>query len=197
MTDPIRWGRSGPHVRSGPSTTRALAGIALAGALILLSGCGSTARAPQAGHYAIATAGQAVTAVPTAAPGTPQLVVAGDPVRVQLPGADVVALVSGPDVTLPSPVPGQPVTAESAPGVLTVTLTATSGTLDVPAASLTALDENRRTIPLRADTDTITVSPGRPATVRLAAQFTSGDTLLTWQSDGQTLVTWDFTVEID
>ena len=197
MTDPIRWGRSGPHVRSGPSTPQALAGAALAGALILLSGCGSTARAPQAGHYAIATAGQAVTAVPTAAPGTPQLVVAGDPVRVQLPGADVVALVSGPDVTLPSPVPGQPVTAESAPGVLTVTLTATSGTLDVPAASLTALDENRRPIPLRADTDTITASPGRPATVHLAAQFTSGDTLLTWQPDGQTLVTWDFTVEID
>jgi hypothetical protein len=156
-----------------------------------------TDAAPGAGSYPVATAGPMVTAVPTATLGGYQLVAAGEPVLVELPGAELEATTSGPDVTLPVPSPGQPITAESAPGVLTVSLSAVSGSADVLASSFLGLDEKRDPISLQSDVDHVAVSPGHPAVVHLSAQFASGHTTLTWQPTGPPQVTWDFVVEID
>jgi hypothetical protein len=153
--------------------------------------------APGSGSYPVATPGPMVTAVPTATLGGYQLVAAGEPVFVELPGAELEATTSGPDVTLPVPSPGQPITAESAPGVLTVSLSAVSGSVDVPASSFLGLDEKRDPISLRSDVDHVPVSPGHPGVVHLSAQFASGHTTLTWQPTGSPQVTWDFVVEFD
>lgn len=182
-----------------------VAAFAVAG---LLAGCtgadaaspaasATATSAPSAGHYPVATPQPRVEQTPTAAPGHYQLVAAGDPVRVQLPGADLVAVVSGPDVQLPTPAPGEPITADAAPGVLSVSLTATSGSLTVPASSFLGLDESRNPIALAPDAADLTVSPGHPATLLLRSTFASGHTTLTWQPQGTPLITWDFVVEID
>lgn len=199
MTSTVTGGRSEGSARPG---LRAVGGALLvAGAVAALAGCSGagadTTRAPHAGNYAIATPQPRNSAVPTATAGGYQVVAAGDPVRVELPGADLLAQVSGPDVQLPTPVPGQPLTAQDAPGVLTVSLTAASGSLDVPSSSFLGLDEERRPIALESDTDRVTVTPGHPATVHLSARFSSGHTTLSWQPAGRPVVTWDFVVEID
>jgi hypothetical protein len=175
-----------------------LAGTAMAGC----TGTGGAAPpratgAPSSGRYPVATPQPQVTGTPTATPGGYQLVAAGDPVRVVLAGADLLAQVSGPEVTLPEPTPGQPVTAHSAPGVLTVSLTATSGRLEVPASSFLGLDERQDPIALQPDAAAVSVSPGHPATLHLSSEFDAGHTTLTWQPEGRPLVTWDFVVEID
>ena len=194
-------GRGGLFARPGRGTSRFAAALVLAsaGACAACSGPADAAAdaAPPAGHYAVATPQPQVTATPHVTAGGYQLVAAGDPVDVSLPGADLTAQVSGPDVALPTPEPGQPISAESAPGVLTVTLTARSGSLDVPTSSFLGLDEKRDPISLRPDADRLQVSPDHPVTVHLAAQFDSGHTTLTWQPLGTPLITWDFTVEID
>ena len=158
---------------------------------------GCAGAAPGAGSYPVATPQTEVLATPTATAGGYQLVAAGDPVRVLLPDADVTAQVSGPDVDVPTPAPGQPLSAVSAPGVLTVTFTATFGRLDVSAASFLGLDEKQDPEALSADVPSVTVEPGHPATLHLSSTFATGHTTLTWQPLGSPLVTWDFVVEID
>lgn len=202
-----RHGRGGGTCRrpGRPAVVVVAALVVLAGGLSGCSGGGDApdqladgpTAAPSAGRYAVATPAPQVLGTPTATAGGYQLVAAGDPVHVRLPGADLVAQVSGPDVTLPAPTPGQPVTARSAPGVLTVALTSTRGTLRVDPASFLGLDQTQRPITLRPDARQVTVSPGRPVTLHLSSQFDSGHTTLTWQPLGRPLVTWDFVVEID
>ncbi|WP_328292885.1 hypothetical protein OG218_09060 [Kineococcus sp. NBC_00420] len=183
--------------RSNARRPAALARTVAAGTLVLVATAGCADAAPGAGSYPVATPQTQVLATPTASAGGYQLVAAGDPVRVVLPGADVTAQVSGPDVEVPTPAPGQPLSAVSAPGVLTVTFTATSGHLDVAAAGFLGLDEKQDPEALTADAPSVTVEPGHPATLHLSSTFATGHTTLTWQPLGTPLVTWDFVVEID
>ena len=157
----------------------------------------SPERAPHAGRYPVATAQPAVTATPTVTPGGYQLVAAGVPVEVRTSGSDAVVTVSGPDVDVPVPAVGEPITASRAPGVLTLTVTATSGATTVRAGDLLGLDEEQDPYALSPDAEEVTATPGHPATVHLASDFASGHTTLTWQPQGAPLVTWDFVVEID
>ena len=161
------------------------------------AGSGDPERAPHAGSYPVATAQPAVSATPTVTPGGYQLVAAGVPVDLRTPDAQAVITVSGPDVDVPVPQVGQPITASRAPGVLTVTVTASSGSVPVRAGDFLGLDEQQEPYALSPDTAQATATPGHPATVHLASDFASGHTTLTWQPGGAPLVTWDFVVEID
>lgn len=188
--------------RSGAFVRRAGRWTVLPSLLVVLAplaGCSgqSDAAAPGAGSYPIATPGPQNSAVPSVSAGGYQLVSAGNPVQVHLPEADLVAQVSGPDVAVPTPAPGQPITATAAPGVLTVTFTATRGSIDVPASTFLGLDEDRDPLALAPDAASVPVSPGHPGSLHLSSQFASGHTTLTWQPEGSPLITWDFTVEID
>ena len=153
--------------------------------------------APHAGSYPVATAQPAVTATPTVTPGGYQLVAAGVPVELRTPDAQAVITVSGPDVDVPVPQVGQPITASRAPGVLTVTVTASAGSVPVRAGDFLGLDEQQEPYALTSDAAQATATPGHPVTVHLASDFASGHTTLTWQPGGAPLVTWDFVVEID
>ena len=154
-------------------------------------------RAPHAGSYPVATAQAAVTATPTVTPGGYQLVAAGVPVDLRTPDAEAVVTVSGPDVDVPTPQVGQPITASRAPGVLTVTVVPSSGSVPVRAGDFLGLDEEQAPYALTPDAEEVTATPGHPATLHLTSDFASGHTTLTWQPDGRPLVTWDFVVEID
>ena len=204
MTPRTGSGRGGLLAHPGRGASRVVAAslaLACAAVCAACSGSGGTsgdaAGAPHAGHYAVATPQPQVTAVPHVAAGGYQLVSAGDPVTVSLPDAELTAQVSGPDVALPTPAPGEPITGESAPGVLTLSLTVRSGHVDVPTSSFLGLDEKQEPIELHPDTDRVVADPEHPATVHLSAQFDSGHTTLTWQPLGRPLITWDFMVEID
>lgn len=191
-----------PLLRRGRARLAVLAVAAAA-----LAGCSGAAgavdetptatSAPHAGAYPVATPVPQVTSTPTVSAGGYQLVAAGDPVRVVLPDADLVAVVAGPEVDVPVPAPGQPITAQSAPGVLSVTLTVERGQVTVPASSFLALDEDQDPVALTADAPTVTATPGHPATLQLSSRFATGHTTLTWQPLGSPLITWDFVVEID
>ncbi len=183
-------GRSGGR-RSGP---RAVPVLALAGLCVaLLPACSSAAaHAPAAGAYPVATPASAVLATPTAGAGHYALVSAGDPVQVDVGGAQLVARVDGPELTVP---PGPP--PDHAAGVLTVTLTSTQGELTVQASSFLLLDKGRVAVATRADAAAVHVAPGSPATLRLSADVPAGHGTLTWQLTGHPLVTWDFVVEVE
>lgn len=166
-------------------------------ALPALSAC-SGSRAPegasQPGAYPIAVAPSALSETPVASSTHYALVAAGNPVRVELPGAAAITLnVTGPQVTLPSG--GGP--AEHAPGILTVTASSPSGPQTVSAAGFLGLDEHQRRFALTADHDAVTARPGAPAQLHLRADFKAGHTTLTYQPQGKPLVTWDFVIELD
>jgi hypothetical protein len=148
------------------------------------------------GRYPIATAPSQPASPRVASPGHYQLVSAGDAVHVQVGTARVLARMSGPEIDQSGAVPGKPPPA-SAPGVLTVTLSAERGTLDVPAGSFLTLGERRDAIRVRADRASLHVAPGHPATLHLSTIFRGGHTTFTWQPGGTPLVTWDFVVELD
>jgi len=190
-----------PHRRAPLAALVVVAAAALAGCSGAAAGAAddvvTVTSAPHAGAYPVATPVPQVTSTPTVSAGGYQLVAAGDPVHVVLPDADLVAVVAGPELDVPEPAPGQPITAQSAPGVLSVTLTVDSGHLTVPASSFLALDEDQNPVALTSSTPTVTATPGHPATVQLSSRFATGHTTLTWQPQGKPLITWDFVVEID
>ncbi len=157
----------------------------------------SATTAPHSGEYAVATPQPAVTSTPTVTPGGYPLVAAGVPVALRREGADAVVTVAGPEVTLPVPAPGQPVVATQAPGVLTVTVVASRGSVPVRSSEFLGLDETQDPYALTPDVTELVATPGSPATLHLASDFASGHTTLTWQPDGAPLITWDFVVEID
>ncbi|MFD1719954.1 hypothetical protein [Amnibacterium endophyticum] len=177
----------------------AAAGIA---AVLALVGC-TAAPAPRAGvaahsgAYPVAAASAAPTTVPTVRPGGYALVAAGDPVDVHLPHADLRLTVAGPDVDVPTPPPGQPISGTSAPGVLTVTAVAVRGSTAISSAQFLGLDEDQDRFALRTDRRSGTASPGHPVTLHLRSRFATGHTTLSWRPAGRPLVTWDFTIEID
>jgi len=148
------------------------------------------------GRYPIATAPSRLASPGVASPGHYQLVSAGDAVHVQVGAARVLARMSGPEIDQSGAVPGKP-PAASAPGVLTVTLSAERGTLDVPAGSFLTLGERQDRISVHADHTAVHVAPGRPATLHLSTVFRAGHTTFTWQPQGKPLITWDFVVELD
>lgn len=176
--------------------------LALAVGAMTLTGCSAGSgpeTAPQAGHYPVATPVAETTTMPTAAPGRYQVLPAGEPVDVRLPGQrEAVVDVLGPDVTVPS-VSGEGGTAKVVHGRLdfTVTVKAVQGSITVPAASFLGLDERQSPFPLTADRSTVTASPGHVAQLHLTGRFEVGHTTLTWQPAGSPLITWDFTVEPD
>lgn len=198
---------------SAPRSTRtrvvALALVAAAGAgvtVLALAGADEPSRtsasaqptrAPHAGRYPVAVAQAAVTSTPTVTPGGYQLVAAGVPVALRTPDAEAAVTVAGPEVRLPVPAPGQPVTATQAPGVLTVTVVASRGSVPVRASDFLGLDEEQESYALTPDAAEAVATPDHPVTLHLASDFASGHTTLTWQPDGRPLVTWDFVVEID
>lgn len=176
--------------------------MAAAAALLALSGCvaapaSTTASSAHAGSYPVAVAGTTVTRTPSVAAGGYALVAAGDPVRVHLAHADLLVTVEGPDVQVPQPKPGEPISAPSAPGVLTVTVTAEHGQAAIAASQFLGLNEVQSKFVLGSDRRSGVATPGHPVTLHLHAQFASGHTTLTWQPLGKPLVTWDFTIEID
>jgi len=185
------------HLRVPLAVVAAAALTGCSGAAGAAGEAGEATSAPHAGAYLVATPVPQVTSTPTVSAGGYQLVAAGDPVRVVLPDADLVAVVAGPELDVPEPAPGQPITAQSAPGVLSVTLTVDSGHLTVPASSFLALDEDQDPVALTSSAPTVTATPGHPATVQLSSRFATGHTTLTWQPQGAPLITWDFVVEID
>ena len=163
--------------------------------LLALAGCSSAppaAHTPAAGSYPVASPGQQVLATPTASDTHYQLVSAGDAVRADLGPAQLVAQVSGPDLTVP---PGPP--PDHAQGVLTVRLRSEQGPATVPADSFLLLDQARSPIPVRSDAASVQVAPGAPAVLHLSADLPTGHATLTWQPTGHPMVTWDFVVEVD
>ncbi|RIX30809.1 hypothetical protein [Amnibacterium setariae] len=182
---------------------RLAAGAAAAAvALAALTACSAPAAAPtahaaHAGSYPVAVAGADVTRTQSVSAGGYALVAAGDPVRVHLQGADLLVTVAGPDVDVPQPKPGEPISAPSAPGVLTVTAAATRGSARLASDQFLGLNEEQSKFVLGTDRRSGVVRPGHPVTLHLHARFASGHTTLTWQPLGKPLITWDFTIEID
>lgn len=180
----------------------AVGAAALAVAALTLSGCSSASApeaAPHAGQYPVATPVAETTTMPTAAAGRYQVLPAGEPVDVRLPGGrEAVVDVLGPDVTVPA-VSGSGPTAEVVHGRLdfTVSVKVVHGSLTVPATTFLGLDERQSPFPLTSDKTSVTASPGHDATLHLTGRFEVGHTTLTWQPAGSPLVTWDFTVEPD
>ncbi|MGN6246385.1 MAG: hypothetical protein ACTHQ3_22270 [Motilibacteraceae bacterium] len=198
-------GRAGarrPGLRAPRSPRWGQALVVAAGAALSLAACSGASApdvAPHAGQYPVAVPVGAATTVPTAAPGHYQVLPAGEPVDVVLPGGrEVVVNVLGPDVTIPS-VDGSGASAKVVHGRLdfTVTVRAVHGSLTVPAASFLGLDEKQSPFPITADRPSATASAGHPAQLHLTGRFEVGHTTLTWQPEGAPLVTWDFTVEPD
>lgn len=180
----------------------AVGAAALAVAALTLAGCSSAAgpdAAPYAGQYPVATPVAQTTTMPTAAAGHYQVLPAGEPVDVRLPGGrEAVVDVLGPDVTVPA-VSGSGPTAKVAHGRLdfTVSVRAVHGSVTVPATTFLALDERQSPFPLTSDKTSVSASPGHDGTLHLTGRFEVGHTTLTWQPAGSPLVTWDFTVEPD
>jgi hypothetical protein len=116
---------------------------------------------------------------------------------VHLRDADLRVTVASPDVRVPKPKPGEPISAVSAPGVLTVTATALRGSTTLAAGQFLGLNQEQSRFALGADRRSGVVRPRHPVTLHLRARFASGHTTLTWQRLGKPLIAWDFTVEID
>jgi hypothetical protein len=195
--------------RRGPGSIRSRGrGLILPAVVALLvaglTGCTQAApaapaaeHAPGAGSYPVATAGANVRALQEVSTGGYRLVAAGDPVRVHLGGTTALITVAGPDVAVPVPKPGEPISAATAPGVLTVTVVVSTGAVHASASTFLGLDQKALPIRLTPDASAIEATPGHPATLHLRSRFGTGHTTLTWQPTGKPLITWDFTVEID
>ncbi|HWE89860.1 MAG TPA: hypothetical protein VG317_10410 [Pseudonocardiaceae bacterium] len=127
--------------------------------------------------------------------GHPQLLAMGAPVLVTLPGGKALITTNGPTENLsPGGVnPNAPV-----PGRITVTATASAGTVQLAAADLASLDENGHPIDLAPiGAASVFATPGHPATLRLSGTFHTGEAQINWRQDGHVIAMWDFTIETD
>ncbi len=120
----------------------------------------------------------------------------GSPVAVALRGgAQALLTTSGPTEDLP---PGQLKPNAMVPGVITVTATASAGSLRLSAADLASRDQTGTPVALTpVGPATVSATPGHPGTLRLSGTFRQGDAQLNWQQDGHVLAIWDFTIETD
>lgn len=182
-------GRYGAPRRTG---LRAVSLLVL-GSAVACSSPG-TPTAQHRGQYPVASA--VPHAVPVASAGHYRLVAAGEPVRVQLGTAVVRAQMTGPEVDTSGLRPGQ-VPPTSARGVVTVLLSAESGSVTVPSRTFLALGEKQDVIRVKPDRPSVQLSPGHPQVLHLSTTFEAGHATLTWQPEGKPLVTWDFVVELD
>jgi hypothetical protein len=132
----------------------------------------------------------------TASVGHPQLVAMGAPVRANLPGgAQALIATGGPAVDTP---PGGPKSNAAMPGVITVTATASTGTVVLAAADLACRDQTGAAVTLTpVGPASVTATPGQPATLRLSGSFRNGEAQINWRQAGHVLAIWDFTVEND
>lgn len=132
----------------------------------------------------------------TASVGHPQLVAMGAPVEVSLAdGTRALLVTSGPTVDLP---PGQVKPNGPVPGVITLTVTPSTGSLRLSAADLGSRDQSGSAVALTPiGPAAVSVSPGHPATLRVSGTFHQGDAQINWQQGGHVLAIWDFTIETD
>ncbi len=181
--------------------------VALIAAALLVGGCTNQPPAgPDSqsagdvvrglGAVPIPTAPTGVPAPVRASVGHPQLVAMGSPVAVALRGgAQALLTTSGPTEDLP---PGQLKPNAMVPGVITVTATASAGSLRLSAADLASRDQTGTPVALTpVGPATVSATPGHPGTLRLSGTFRQGDAQLNWQQDGHVLAIWDFTIETD
>jgi hypothetical protein len=128
----------------------------------------------------------------------PALTSEGDEVRVELPGATVLAQVTGPQV----PGEGLPYQARATTCTWTITLTDRTAPVRVRLRDFTSID-NLGTIyhpsfVIGQPHPPATLRPGRSTTFELRAVMLTGEGLMRWAPDGGKIVAeWDFEVEND
>ncbi|MGH9020312.1 MAG: hypothetical protein ACRDV0_04765, partial [Acidimicrobiales bacterium] len=130
-----------------------------------------------------------------ATPAHPQLAIEGDTVRVDLGATTDLVTVTGPSVP-PFVAPPPPLTTAT----LTVSLRSLSGGLTVRASDFTLVDGNGVVLHPQffvGGETAATVSPGRPAVVRVREFMAVGSGSILYAPAGRAIATWEFTVEND
>lgn len=191
-----------------PTLPPALGAAVVAGWLVtgcLVTGCTPAAApdpAPRTAPPASVLGAVPIPSVPTGTPapvtasvGHPQLLAMGAPVQVNLPGGQGLITTDGPTENLP---PGGAVPGSAVTGVITVTVTAATGRIDLTTADLACRDETGAVVALApVGPAAVVASPGHPATLRLSGTFHDGDAQINWRQAGHVIAIWDFTIEID
>jgi hypothetical protein len=200
---------AGPRARRRLSIRRAILCAGVLGLTIAITGCGASQHRPRAASPApsagygslpsfLPTASFQPDSVLTGSAARPALTTEGDGVRVSLPGAAVLATVSGPVV----PGEGLPFQAPATTCTWTVTLSDASADVAIVVADFSTLDHlgvvyQVNTVPGMAAPPAMMV-PGQTATFMLRAVMPTGEGLLRWAPGGQNIVaSWDFEVEND
>jgi hypothetical protein len=198
----------GPGLPAPSRALRALVLLPLCATLLTgLSACTSTSTADQGaaavtrslGAVPIPTAAT-VEGTETAQPGRPAVLAIGGPVSASLGAVRVLATALGPEQMIFAPPSGTAATKPplATPAVITLTFTATAGSLPVSTADLSSRNETGRSIRLTPLGKAQGVaSPGHPVTLRVSGTFASGAAQITWSSGTHALAIWTFNIELD
>lgn len=183
----------------------AVLALTLAAAAALAVACGASTAPPSPDAAAVVSSlgavhippAPATDPRPTASGTRPQLLAMGRPVAAVLDATtEATVTATGPEQTITTPTSSGP--ARSTPATITMTLTATRGTLTLAAADLTCRDDTGSTITLTpVGAPNVPVGAGTTATVHVRGVFRSGAAQITWHPGGHPLALWDFNVELD
>lgn len=137
----------------------------------------------------------------TARPGHPAVLAMGDRVvATERSGSTVLAEALGPqqDSTNPIiPTPGKPPPSTPATIQLQVRNTGRTPTT-VRTSELNSRDDTGAVIRLApVGPSSVTIAPGRQATVTVRGTFQSSSAQVTWSPGGAPIAVWDFTIELD
>jgi len=141
-----------------------------------------------------------VARVVTATPSRPRLAIQGDTVRVQLPGAQVLARAAGPAV----PEEGRFPLPKTSPSTFAVTLTVASAPIRIAPAQFAVIDEQGRlhkvqVTNLKGGVVPAEVKPGEAVELKMYTVLPTGEGRLMWAPTpgNRPVVQWDYDNELD